>query len=79
MGEFKKAQRAAELNLTQFDAYTRKAGNTVTPGEKEKEEKGAPGSSKEVTTEKDLKTDINLENTLENGKSVSEREEPRKS
>ena len=27
VGEFKKAQRAAELELTEFDAYTRKAGN----------------------------------------------------
>ncbi len=79
MGEFKKAQRAAELDLTQFDAYTRKAGNTVTPVEKEKEQKDTPGSSKEVKTEKDLKSDINLESTLETGKSIPEQEETRKS
>jgi len=49
MGEFKKAQRAAELELTQFDAYTRKAGNTATPAEKEKEkeQKDVPGKEKE--------------------------------
>lgn len=34
VGEFKKAQRAAELELTEFDAYTRKAGNKA----REKEE-----------------------------------------
>ena len=52
VGEFKKAQRAAELELTQFDAYTRKAENKVTPGEKEKEkeQKDIPGSSKEIKT-----------------------------
>ena len=52
IGEFKKAQRAAELELTQFDAYTRKAGNKVTPGEKEKEKEkqDIPGSSKEIKT-----------------------------
>lgn len=34
MGEFKKAQRAAELELTEFDPYTRKAANKA----REKEE-----------------------------------------
>lgn len=81
VGEFKKAQRAAELELTQFDAYTRKAGNTVAPGEKEKEkeQKDTPGSSKEIKTDADLKTDTYLENTPETGKSISGQEEPRKS
>lgn len=80
MGEFKKAQRAAELELTQFDAYTRKAGNTVTPGgkENEKEQKDVPGSSKEIKTDTDLKTGENSENTPEAGKSIPGQEEPRK-
>lgn len=77
MGEFKKAQRAAELELNQFDAYTRKAANTVVSEEKEKEQKDVPGSSKEIKTATDLKTDQNPENTQEGGKSVSEQEEPR--
>jgi sec-independent protein translocase protein TatA len=80
MGEFKKAQRAAELELTQFDAYTRKARDIVTSEEKEKEkeQKDVPGSSKEIKTETDLKTGKNPENTPEAGKSISEQEEPRK-
>jgi sec-independent protein translocase protein TatA len=80
IGEFKKAQRAAELELTQFDAYTRKAGNTVTPGEKEKEkeQKDIPGSSKEMKTDTDLKTGAGLENTPEAGKSIPGQEESRK-
>jgi sec-independent protein translocase protein TatA len=80
MGEFKKAQRAAELELTQFDAYTRKAGNTVIPGEKEKEKerKDTLDSSKEIKTDTDLKTGTDLENSPEAGKSVPEQEKPRK-
>lgn len=81
MGEFKKAQRAAELDLTQFDAYTRKAGNPRTSGEKEKEkeQKETPGSSKEIKTDTALKADTDLENSLEAGKSVTGQDEPRKS
>lgn len=71
MGEFKKAQRAAELELNQFDAYTRKAGNTVTPAEKEKEkeQKDTPGSSKETKTGTDLKngTDLKTDTDLKTG------------
>ncbi|RXA19938.1 twin-arginine translocase TatA/TatE family subunit [Methanosarcina sp. MSH10X1] len=92
MGEFKKAQRAAELELNQFDAYTRKAANTATSGEKEKEkeQKDTAGSSKEINTDKGLKadTDLNnsadskpeasLENKQETGKTISGQEEPRK-
>lgn len=37
MGEFKKAQRAAELELTDFDAYTRKAGSKAREKEGDKE------------------------------------------
>jgi len=35
VGEFKKAQRAAEMELTQFDAYTRKAENKFIPKDKD--------------------------------------------
>ncbi len=84
MGEFKKAQRAAELELNQFDVYTRKAGNTVTPIEKEKEQKDTPSSSKEIKTDTELKTDTvktgtDLEDKPEAGKSLSEPEDHRKS
>jgi sec-independent protein translocase protein TatA len=37
VGEFKRAQRAAELELTQFDAYTRKAEKKSTPKDKEED------------------------------------------
>lgn len=37
MGEFKKAQRAAELELTDFDPYTRKAANKAREKEEDKE------------------------------------------
>ncbi|WP_410507067.1 twin-arginine translocase TatA/TatE family subunit [Methanosarcina hadiensis] len=37
MGEFKKAQRAAELELTEFDSYTRKAANKTREKEEDKE------------------------------------------
>ncbi len=74
LGEFKKAQRAAELELTQFDAYTKKAGNKATPGEKEeeKEKQDIENSNKEI------KTNTNLENALEARKSIPGQEEPRK-
>lgn len=92
MGEFKKAQRASELELNQFDAYTKKAANIVTPAEKEKEkeQKDTTGSSKETKADRDLetgtelkidtelKTDRDLENKPEAGKSVPEQEEARK-
>jgi len=81
MGEFKKAQRASELELNQFDAYTQKAANIVASAEKEKEkeQKDNPESSKEVKTDTDSKVGINLENTPEAGKSIPEKEEFRKS
>lgn len=92
MGEFKKAQRASELELNQFDAYTRKAANKVASEEKEKEkeQKEAPSSSKEtktgtetktdtgLKTDKELKTDTDLENKPEAEKSVPEQEKSRK-
>jgi sec-independent protein translocase protein TatA len=49
VGEFKKAQRAAELELTEFDAYTRKAGNKT--GEKEEDKQGEKQGDKEEKLE----------------------------
>lgn len=37
IGEFKKAQRAAELELNEFDPYTRKAANKAREKEEDKE------------------------------------------
>ncbi|HOW13836.1 MAG TPA: twin-arginine translocase TatA/TatE family subunit [Methanosarcina sp.] len=60
MGEFKKAQRAAELELTEFDSYTRKAaskarekegdkeGVEVSPAESGKEKKDSENSNKKT-------------------------------
>ncbi len=50
MGEFKKAQRAAELELTEFDAYTRKAANKAR--EKEEDKEKLDGSAAEDVKEK---------------------------
>ena len=78
MGEFKKAQRAAELDLTQFDAYTQKSSNTAAPGEKEKEQEDTPGSSKEAKTDAGLNVNnTGMENSLEAEKSATGPEEPR--
>ncbi|AKB80911.1 Twin-arginine translocation protein TatA [Methanosarcina barkeri 3] len=62
MGEFKKAQRASELELDQFDAYTRKAANIVASEgkEKEKEQKDIPSSNNEIKTDTEPKTDTGL-------------------
>ena len=59
MGEFKKAQMAAELELTQFDAFTRKAENRFTSKDKEEDKEKLETSplEKEETKEKtDVKT-----------------------
>jgi sec-independent protein translocase protein TatA len=59
VGEFKKAQRASEMQLTEFDAYTRKAENKFAPKEKEedKEKKEAtPKEKEENKDKKDIKT-----------------------
>jgi sec-independent protein translocase protein TatA len=56
MGEFKKAQMAAEMQLTHFDAYTRKDENKLTPMNKEE-------NKEEYETrqqEKDEKIEVNL-------------------
>lgn len=62
LGEFKRAQRAAELELTQFDAYTRKADNKFTPRAKEEDKEKyetSPLQEKEESKEENKeKTEI---------------------
>lgn len=89
MGEFKKAQRASELELNQFDAYTRKAANTVASEEKEKEkeQKETPGSSKEAKTDSELKTyteqktctELKTDTELKTGTDLENKQEAEKS
>lgn len=58
VGEFKKAQRAAEIELTEFDAYTRKAENkfTLKTEEEDKEKLDTnPQGNEENKEKKDLK------------------------
>ena len=64
VGEFKKAQRAAELELTEFDAYTRKTGKGTREKEEEKEKKESESDDKETKANK------GLENVLEARQSV---------
>ena len=64
VGEFKKAQRAAELELTEFDAYTRKTGNGTREKEEEKKNKESESNDKEK------KVNTGLENVLEARQSV---------
>lgn len=56
VGEFKKAQRAAELELSQFDAYTKKAENKAAPTTKDEaklQEKDKPNEIEKVKDEKE--------------------------
>lgn len=57
MGEFKKAQRAAELELTEFDSYTRKAANKAREKEedKDKAEVSPTENGKEKKEENNIK------------------------
>jgi sec-independent protein translocase protein TatA len=57
VGEFKKAQRAAELQLTEFDAYTRKAENKITLKDKEEDKEKHETSLQEKEEIKE-KTDV---------------------
>jgi sec-independent protein translocase protein TatA len=57
VGEFKKAQRAAELQLTEFDAYTRKAENKITLKDKEEDKEKHETSLQEKEESKE-KTDV---------------------
>lgn len=80
VGEFKKAQRAAELELTEFDAYTRKAGNKA--GEKEEKKEKLEVSSREEGKEKEnsesnkKEAKANPLSALECRSSISEQEKP---
>ncbi|MGB9928764.1 MAG: Sec-independent protein translocase subunit TatA/TatB [Methanosarcina sp.] len=53
VGEFKKAQRAAELDLTQFDAYTKKAENKATSTKEEKPKEETKVQERDKTNEKE--------------------------
>lgn len=85
VGEFKKAQRAAELELTEFDAYTRKAGNKAREKEEDKEElevspKEEGKEIKESENDKrQAKGKENPLNALECRTSLPEQEKPRNS
>lgn len=75
VGEFKKAQRAAELELTAFDSYTRKTESGAVAGVKEKEEEKV--SEKEKVSENlktETGTDKSLKNSLEARSSIPEKE-----
>lgn len=89
VGEFKKAQRAAELELTEFDAYTRKAGNKAREKEEEKE-KLEVSPKEEGKEEKEGKEQKDSENNNKEAKasplsaleckpSLPEQEKPRNS
>ncbi|HIH74304.1 MAG TPA: twin-arginine translocase TatA/TatE family subunit [Methanosarcina sp.] len=67
VGEFKKAQKAAELELTTFDSYTRKTGYGADAGAKEEEKKKAT----EGQSAKSGKTH-SLESSLEARSSIPE-------
>lgn len=60
LGEFKKAQRAAELELNQFDAFTRKAPESkFTPKDKEEDKvklETSPFEKEENKEKTDVKT-----------------------
>ena len=60
VGEFKKAQRAAELGLTDFDPYTRKAEQEDSPGEggENKENKAKQREKQEEKDKKKASSDL---------------------
>ncbi|KKH94256.1 preprotein translocase [Methanosarcina sp. 1.H.T.1A.1] len=65
VGEFKKAQRAAELELTTFDSYTRETESGAVPGVKE-DEKDIINEAPKTKT----RTDQSLKNSLEARSSI---------
>ncbi len=77
VGEFKKAQRAAELGLTEFDPYTRKTGQEADPEKsgEEAEKKGTESRSKD-SKNKETKANPGLGNVLKSRSSLPELEEP---
>jgi sec-independent protein translocase protein TatA len=60
VGEFKKAQRASEMQLTEFDAYTQKAENKITLNAKEegKEKYETNLQEKEENEKKEIENNI---------------------
>ncbi len=78
VGEFKKAQRAAELELTEFDAYTRKTGNKASEKEEEKEKlEVSPtenGNEKKDSENKNREVKANPLSALECRSSIPEQE-----
>jgi len=71
VGEFKKAQRAAELELTTFDSYTRKTESGAPAGVKEEEKEKATKNPNTKTG-----ADQSLKNSLEARSSIPEKENP---
>ena len=60
VGEFKKAQRASEMQLTEFDAYTQKAENKIALNDKEesKEKYATNLQEKEKNEKKEIENNI---------------------
>jgi sec-independent protein translocase protein TatA len=70
VGEFKKAQRAAEIELTTFDSYTRRTGYGSAAGVKEEDKK--KGTEEDPNAKKG--TGYGLESCLEARSSIPEKE-----
>jgi sec-independent protein translocase protein TatA len=56
VGEFKKAQMASEMQLTHFDAYTRKDENKSTLSDKEKDKEKYETSPQEKDEKIEVKS-----------------------
>lgn len=81
VGEFKKAQRAAELDLTTFDSYTRKNGSGAAAGAREEERGKETGEMKtEEMKIEEMKTKTratqSFKNSLEARSSIPEDKNP---
>jgi sec-independent protein translocase protein TatA len=61
VGEFKKAQRAAELELTDFDPYTKKAREKAATNDKDKNKEEFEVSSKGIEGEENSSLKANKE------------------
>ncbi len=79
IGEFKKAQRAAELELNEFDPYTRKGANKAREKEENKEKKEAgpaeDGNEKKDSERNKKESKPNPLNALECRPSIPDLEE----
>ncbi|MCQ1536437.1 twin-arginine translocase TatA/TatE family subunit [Methanosarcina sp. KYL-1] len=77
VGEFKKAQRAAELELTDFDAYTRRPGQDADPEERgEDAKKKEKESRSKGSINRETKANSGLGSVLESKSSLPEQQEP---